>query len=152
MDCCCFRACREALSARRALFTDLGLLLLRLVFGGFMVTHGWGKLTNFSAYSEKFLSLFGMSPAFCLALAIFAEFGCALLLVAGALTRLATLPLIFTMGVAAFVAHGADPFQKKELALAYLGAYVAILLLGPGRFALDTLCCRCCRKDDAKPA
>ena len=35
-------------------------------------------------------------------------------------------------------AHGADPFQKKELALLYLLMSAVIFLLGPGRFSLDT--------------
>jgi putative oxidoreductase len=42
------------------------------------------------------------------------------------------------MFVAAFIIHGQDSFQKQELALAYLAAYVALLFTGPGRFSLDS--------------
>jgi putative oxidoreductase len=41
------------------------------------------------------------------------------------------------MMVAAFMAHGADPFAKKELALLYLLIYVTILVTGSGKYSLD---------------
>ena len=54
----------------------------------------------------------------------------------------ASLPLVVTMGVAAFIVHGADSFKKKELALAYLCVYLALALLGGGRLSLDALLSR----------
>ena len=41
------------------------------------------------------------------------------------------------MAVAAFVVHGADPLAKKEMALLYMVAFLAIAFIGPGRFSLD---------------
>ena len=41
------------------------------------------------------------------------------------------------MGVAAFIVHGADPLAKKEMALLYFIAFVAIFLAGPGKFSID---------------
>jgi putative oxidoreductase len=55
---------------------------------------------------------------------------------------LATIPLIITMSVAAFVAHGADPFGKKELALLYLVIYLFLLFAGSGKFSIDYLISR----------
>ena len=43
-----------------------------------------------------------------------------------------------TMLVAAFVAHGSDPLADKEHALLYALAFLAVLLLGPGRWSVDT--------------
>jgi putative oxidoreductase len=43
------------------------------------------------------------------------------------------------MLVAAFIVHGDDPFQKKELALLFLTPFLALLLAGPGRFSLDAV-------------
>jgi len=124
---------------RHALLVDVGLLLARLSFGAMMLTHGWAKLTNFDAYSAKFMDFLGLGSSLSLGLAVFAEFFCSLLLGLGVLTRFAALNLAFTMVIAAFVAHGDDPFKKKEMALLYLTAYVVLLLTGPGRFSIDRL-------------
>lgn len=119
--------------------TDWGLLLLRLIVGFFMLTHGWAKLSNFAEMSQQFPPMLGMSSQLGLSLIIFAEFFCSIALILGLFTRLATIPLIIGMGVAAFVAHGADPFSVKEMSLLYLGIYVTLLLTGSGKIALDTL-------------
>jgi putative oxidoreductase len=120
-------------------FIDLALLLLRLTFGGMMIYgHGWRKLLRlFGDEPIKFRDVFGMGPEVSLALAVFAEVLCALLLMAGLLSRWVAIPLAFTMFVAAFVAHGADPFSEKELALAYMMVYVALFLTGPGKYSVD---------------
>ena len=53
------------------------------------------------------------------------------------MTRLAVIPLAFTMIVALFVVHGADPWKVKELAAMYLPVYAVIFVTGPGEFSLD---------------
>ena len=118
--------------------TDWGLLLLRLVVGIFMLTHGWAKLSNYSEMSQQFPAMLGLSSQVGLTLIIFAEFFCSIALMLGLFTRLATIPLIIGMAVATFVAHGADPFSMKEISLLYMGVYVTLLLTGPGKIALDT--------------
>ena len=115
------------------------ILLLRLFVGGMMLTHGMAKLMNFAALSGSFPDPLGIGSAASLTLALLAEAGCSILIMGGFLTRLATLPLIVNMMVAAFVAHGGDPFQVKELAIMYLGIYVVLLLTGAGRFSVDYL-------------
>lgn len=117
--------------------SDLALLLLRVAFGLMMAVHGWQKLGKFSQMSQTFADPFGLGPAPSLALAIFAELICSMLLVVGLLTPLALVPLLVTMLVAIFYAHAADPWQMKELAVAYLAVYVTILCSGPGRYSLD---------------
>lgn len=117
----------------------IGLLLLRVAFAGLLLSHGVPKLLGFSEMSGSFPDPLGIGSQLSLMSAIGAEVGCSLLVIAGLLTRLAALPLIFTMAVAFFIVHSADPFSTKELALAYLAAFVVIALLGPGRFSLDHL-------------
>ena len=115
---------------------DWAALLLRLIFGGFMLTHGYNKLTGFAEMSADFPDPIGVGPQVSLGLTVFAEFFCALLLVLGVLTRFAAIPLIICMLVIAFVIHGPDPIGDKEHALLFLGGYVAIFLYGPGKFSL----------------
>ena len=118
---------------------DWGLLVLRLVVGIFMLTHGWAKLSNFAEMSQQFPAMMGLSSQAGLTLIIFAEFFCSIALILGLFTRLAAIPLIIGMAVAAFVAHGADPFSAKELSLLYFGVYVSLLLTGAGKISLDRL-------------
>lgn len=122
------------------LWTDAGLLLLRLWLGLTMcLNHGLDKLMNWGKYSEMFPSVFGAGSAGSLALAVFAEFLCSALLVAGLLGRFAALMLAITMGVAFRIGHqmklsGAG---SGELAFIYLAAFIALLIAGPGRFSAD---------------
>lgn len=117
--------------------TDIGLLVLRLFFGGMMLTHGIPKLMGFADKMDSFPDPIGLGSPVALALAVFAEVACAILVALGAFTRLAVIPLIITMAVAAFIVHADDPLGRKELALAYLAAYAAIGLLGAGRYSVD---------------
>ncbi|MCK3685335.1 DoxX family protein [Maribellus sp. YY47] len=119
--------------------TNLSLLILRLGAGSFMLTHGYPKLLKLLAGNVQFADPFGLGPGISLGLAVFAEFFCSILLILGLGTRLATLPLIVTMAVAAFIAHSADPFARKEMALLYLVSYIVLLLSGPGKISVDRI-------------
>ncbi|WP_319591801.1 DoxX family protein [uncultured Draconibacterium sp.] len=121
---------------------DLSLLLLRLATGGFMLTHGIPKLQRLLAGEMQFGDPLGLGPEVSLVLAVFAEVVCSILIVLGLGTRLAVIPSIVTMAVAAFIAHGADPFGRKELALLYLVGYIVLLLSGSGKFSVDRLISR----------
>lgn len=120
---------------------SLGLLLLRLAFGGMMIFgHGWPKLIKLLNESPvKFGDPIGVGPGASLALAVFAEVVCSLLIMLGLFTRWATIPLIITMFVAAFFVHIDDPFAKMEKALLYLVPYIYLFLVGGGIYALDHL-------------
>lgn len=120
-------------------WTSLGLLLLRLVAGGMMLFgHGWAKLVDFSDIASNFPDPLGLgSNSFSLALAVFAEFFCAAAVMIGIGTRLAAIPLIITMLVAAFVVHSDDPWAKKELALLYAVPFLTLVFTGAGKFSFD---------------
>jgi len=120
--------------------TDIALLLIRVGFGVLMLTHGVPKLGMlFSGEPVQFLPLFGLSAKTSLALAATAELGGSILLILGLGTRLAAIPLIFTMLVAVFVAHASDPLSVKEPAIHYLLVYFALLFTGSGRYSIDKL-------------
>lgn len=124
-------------ASRKEGLSALGLLILRIGGGGMMLTHGWGKLNMLMSGADQFPDPLGVGPQLSLILAVFAEFFCSILLILGAGTRLVAMPLLFTMFMAAFIIHGDDPFQKKELALLYGTIYLALILNGAGRFSLD---------------
>lgn len=103
-----------------------------------MLTHGFPKLIKlFGSEEIVFADPFGMGMATTLALAVFAEFVCSILVIIGLGTRLAAVPLIITMFTAAFVIHAPDPFQRKEMALLYLVIFTVILITGAGKHSLD---------------
>jgi len=135
---------RDALDERAQLvLSSVGLLILRVCVGAMMIGgHGWEKLSQFGQMADYFPDPLGLGSRLSLALAVFAEVACSAALVAGFLTRLAAVPLMTTMFVAAFVVHEADPFPDRELALLYLAPYVALLFAGGGRFSLDALLLR----------
>lgn len=114
-----------------------GLLVLRVAFGCFMLVHGIQKAMGFSAMSETFPDPMGVGNQLSLMMAIGAEVGCSILLIVGLGTRLAVIPLAFTMIVALFVIHSADPWKVKELAALFLTVYAVIFLTGPGCFSVD---------------
>lgn len=117
---------------------DLGLALLRGAFGlSLALAHGLGKL----AHSAQFVAGLAQGgfplPALFGWAAILSEFVGGLLLAIGLLARPAALFVLVTLGVAAFAVHAADPYARKELALAYVVVSLVVLVAGPGRYSLD---------------
>ena len=95
-----------------------------MIFGGLLFSHGIAKWSNFDTMSTMFPDPLGIGSSASLSLAIFGEVICSLGFIVGAFYRLALIPMIFTMCIAFFVIHGADPFAVKELALVYLAIFV----------------------------
>lgn len=118
---------------------DVGLLIFRVFVSiAMIVNHAMTKLERYNAGGEiKFGDPIGLGPENSLMLAMGAEFLCSVLLILGFLTRIAVIPLIITMAVAAFIAHVDDPFKVKESSLLFLFSYVLLLFTGPGNISLD---------------
>ena len=150
------------------------MLLLRVAVGAGMTYHGAGKVFGGSIpqFAEGVGKMGFPLPLLFAWLAALSEFAGGICLILGLGTRLAALFVSFTMLVAAFLAHkahlqllvalglfSASPDEikswgKPELALAYLAASLAILLMGGGRFSLDKRLFSACpftRKGDEKP-
>jgi putative oxidoreductase len=118
--------------------TDIGLLLLRISFGGMLCfAHGIGKMQNFNDLITKFPDPIGVGSAMSLILVIFAEVFCSLGIMVGLLTRLAAIPPFVTLIVAAFIIHANDPWNKKEFALIYAISFLVLMITGPGRLSID---------------
>ena len=112
-------------------------LLLRVASGVLMMNHGYDKLVHFAEKKNSFMNFLGIGSTASLSLVIFAEFFCALFIIIGLFTRLATIPLIITMGVALFMSNNAQFFEDGEMSALYLSAYIIILLVGAGRVSVD---------------
>lgn len=127
---------------------DAGLLLLRLGVGmSLLIFHGWGKITGgaelWTAIGSNMSNL-GISfvPGFWGFMAACAEFFGSALLVLGVFFRPAAALLAFTM-IVAMMRHLSIPagepgagFAGASHAMELLSVYVALLLTGPGRYAL----------------
>ena len=120
-----------------------GLLVLRLWLGSsLLLLHGWSKLTGFTEMAGKFPDPIGVGPTASLALSIFAEVCCSVLIAVGLFTRAAALVQVILMSVAFFLVHQATLApgpHSGELAFIYLSGFVTLLLAGPGRFSFDAM-------------
>ena len=117
---------------------DIASLLLRLSLGLLMLSHGIPKMMKLLNGNMEFGDPLGIGSPASLFLAVFAEVICSILIIIGFSTRLALIPLITTMVVAAFIVHINDPLGTKELALIYLFGYFVLFLLGSGKYSVDS--------------
>ncbi len=118
---------------------DLALALLRVFVGlSLMLVHGSGKIPVSEGFVKHIGSLGFPMPLFFAWAAAFAEYFGALLLALGLFTRPAALIIASTMFVAAFVNHGGDPFAVAEKAYLYLSIGVLFVVLGSGKYGVDS--------------
>lgn len=120
-----------------AISSDFGLLILRVVSGATLLSHGYPKFQKVMAGNLQFGDPLGLGQGTSLYLSAFAEFICAILIIFGLLTRLASIPLIINMAVACLIVHSADDFATKEMSLLYLGIFITIFFTGPGKYSID---------------
>jgi putative oxidoreductase len=117
---------------------DLALLVVRVMVGLTMLTHGYPKLGKLTADGPfDFGDPLNIGPGPSLVLTVFAEFVCSFFILFGLGTRLAVVPLMVTMLVAAFVVHKTDGFGKQEMAVLYLLIYFFLFMAGSGKYSLD---------------
>jgi putative oxidoreductase len=122
----------------KILSPDLGLFIFRIAIGLMMAfSHGLGKMPPPDMFVNGLDSMGFPTPVFFAWCAALSEFVGGLLIGAGLFTRISALFLGITMAVAGFIAHAADPFAKKEMALLYLAACLLLFFQGGGRYSLD---------------
>ncbi|MBW0435647.1 DoxX family protein [Leptospira yasudae] len=128
---------KDKLLGLQPISSDVAALLLRLIFGGLFIYHGYPKLVGFDQILPMFPDLIGIGSKTSLILVVFAEFFCGIFIVIGLLTRLSVIPIFITMFVAFFIAHAQDPFQAKNLPFVYLLLSFVVFVLGSGKFSVD---------------
>lgn len=118
-------------------YNNFALLILRIGFGGFLMTHGIPKIERLFESPIKFTDPFGIGDTTTLILTIIGEVVAPIFIIIGYKTKLAAIPSAITMAVAAFVIHANDDLGTKEHALLFLIAFIAIFLAGPGKYSVD---------------
>ena len=117
---------------------DIGLLITRLFFGLSMAwAHGIGKIPPSDRWIQKVESLGFVFPEVFAWSAGLSECAGGMLIALGLCTRGAATSLLFTMCVAAFLAHADHPFSKMESSLSYGVVSLLLITLGPGRYSID---------------
>jgi putative oxidoreductase len=125
---------------------DLGLLVLRVVFGLFFAYHGYNKMFGKGGIKGTvgwFASIGMKWPGAQARIAAVTEMGAGVLLAAGLLTPLAAAGIIGVMVVAIVVAHWKVGFfvflpnQGWEYCASIAVAAWVIATVGPGRYSLD---------------
>ncbi len=124
-----------------------GLFVLRVVTGVIFAVHGYQKLAGGIGGTEQFLASLGVPLALFFAYVVtLVELLGGIALIAGFLTRWASLFLTVDMIVALFLVHIGNGFYVSkggyEYVLILLAAVVTLFMTGAGSCALDTKCVR----------
>ena len=121
-------------------FGNLLFFAVRLALGLMMAFgHGLGKFPPSENFITGVAALGFPLPIVFAWCAVLSEFLGGIFIAMGLMTRVSALFLSLTMAAAAFLHHVSDPFERKELALVYLVAFLAVGAIGPGKLSLDHL-------------
>ena len=116
---------------------NVGIALLRIFASAMMMVHGFAKIQKLFDGDFQFANPIGIGETPSLFLTAIGEFICPIFIIIGFKTRWAAAITAITMGVAGFIYHRADPFNEKELALMFFVVFLAIALIGPGKYSID---------------
>jgi putative oxidoreductase len=123
--------------------SDLGRLLLRITLGVCILFHGVAKIQGGVDGIAQGLTALGL-PGFIAYGVYLGEIVGPLLLIVGWFSRLGAGLIAINMVFAIAIAHRADVFKISEhggwaieLQAIYLMAAIALVLMGPGRFAIN---------------
>lgn len=133
-------------SAAATSLQDSFALVGRVLLAWLFIPAGWGKIAGFSGVVGYIASKGVPMPEVCAAIAIAAELGLGLLLLAGWQARWAALGLAIFVVVITPIFHGywalpeAQQMMQKQAFdknIAVVGGLLALAAFGAGRFSLD---------------
>jgi putative oxidoreductase len=127
---------------------DIGLLIIRLIIGVLMAFYGYEKLMGFDAMAAsdfwaKNVNFLGMTGKIPLALTIFAELVCSVLLIVGLFSRFSLLVLMFCMAYIFLVIFPLNIVSKGDNgvefndAFTYFMIYLGLYFTGVGKYSVD---------------
>lgn len=118
--------------------SDLGLLVLRVGISVLLLTHGFPKLMKFIDGNMAIVGdPIGVGGLISSILVLLGEVVAPVLVLIGLKSRMSALVAAATMAVAAFIAHAGDPIAQKEKALLFFIGFLAVAIMGAGRFSVD---------------
>ncbi len=118
-------------------FSDWGILALRLALGAILIVHGWPKIKNLKATAEWLGQTFKPGLFWAIVVAL-TEFVGGLFLVFGFLTQIVSFFLVIEFLVIIFkVKRGKPLVDGFEFDLLILAAALILLTLGSGLVSLD---------------
>ncbi|RIV41945.1 DoxX family protein [Flagellimonas pelagia] len=118
----------------------IALLALRTLASlELIVVHGFKKIGIGVAIPEKVPNPLGLPEQLNEFLAIASNLGFPILIIFGFLTRLATVPVLVVTLTGYWVVHAHDPLLVKDVPFMYSLVYLFIFVVGPGKYALDTV-------------
>jgi putative oxidoreductase len=133
----------ERLQSLARRLEPIGPTLARLTVGLVFIGTGWGKLHRLPEISAWFAELHIPAPGLNARIASSTEFFGGILVLLGLGTRLAALPMAFTMVIAILTAKRADIDGLTTLVgfeeWSYLVMFLWLAVAGPGPLSLDRL-------------
>lgn len=133
----------ETLTQTIARFDWVALLLIRITVGTVFLKTGWGKLHNLPKIIDFFRELGIPAPELQAPFVAGTEFVCGSLILVGLLTRLASIPLAITMGVAILTAKRSEIESLVDLLglseFLYIALFAALFFYGAGKVSLDRI-------------
>ena len=103
-----------------------------------LLTHGFPKLMKFIDGNMALVGdPIGVGGLVSSILVLLGEVVAPVLVLIGLKSRPSALISATTMAVAAFIAHNGDPIAQKEKALLFLTGFLAIAIMGAGKFSMD---------------
>lgn len=101
--------------------------------------HGFDKVRNYSDKLASFPDPLHIGNRYSLILAVAAEFAGGILVTLGLLGRFAALLLAFQVGLTLFALDAGLPWRAREVGILYFAGSMTLLLLGCGRWSMDSI-------------